>query len=113
VINNNYKSQLDISALKYKAKYDQLIPDYFNRHLNINVDGSVRKLNYVGYEKEKESLYCYFQADNIITPKKVDILNSILHDFNESQINIIHVMVNGKRQSTKLNCPEKEASFSF
>ena len=66
-----------------------------------------------GFEKEKESAYCYFQVENVSSLKKLDANDSILHDFTSDQINIIHVMVNGKRQSTKLDYPATNASFSF
>jgi hypothetical protein len=49
----------------------------------------------------------------VASVKKIDIANSILYDFNEGQINIMHVMVNGKRQSLKLNNPDKQASLTF
>ena len=70
-------------------------------------------LSYIGFEKEKESAYCYFQAQNISSLKKIDIRNSILQDFTTDQINILHVTVNGKRQSTKLDYPNTSVSFSF
>ena len=112
-IEKNYKTQLDIAAAKDRALFDKYIPDYINRHLNLTADGKPVKLNYVGYEKEKESAYCYFEATNIASVKQLEITNSLLHDFTNEQINIMHITVNGKRQSTKLDCPNKKASFRF
>ena len=113
ILEKNYKTQLDISSAKDKGNFDRLLPDYMGRHLALSVDGKPVKLTYVGYEKDKESAYCYFQVDNISSLKKLNIINSILHDFNDTQINIIHVTVNGKRQSTKLDYPDTQAGFSF
>ena len=113
ILEKNYKTQLDISSAKDKPNFDRLIPDYMGRHFNLVVDGKPVKQTYVGYEKDKESVYCYFQVDNIASLKKLNIVNSILHDFNDTQINIMHVTVNGKRQSTKLDYPDTQASFSF
>lgn len=112
-LEKNYKTTLDISKESEKASFDRLIPDYINHHLGITVDGRAAKLNYVGFEKEKESVYCYFEIPNIASLKKIDISNTILYDFAESQINIMHVTVNGKRQSTKVVNPERNASISF
>ena len=113
ILEKDYKTQLDISSDKDKASFDKLIPDYMTKHLSLKVDGKPVKLSYVGYEKDKESAFCYFQVDNVASLKKLDITNSILHDFNDTQINIMHVVVNGKRQSTKLDYPDTAASFSF
>ena len=112
-IERNNHTSLDISAEKDKASFDKFIPAYVKAHLAIAVDGKRTNLSYIGYEKEKESAYCYFQVENISSLKKIDIIDSILHDFTSDQINIIHVTVNGKRQSTKLDYPDKNVSFSF
>jgi hypothetical protein len=112
-LKKNYKAPVDLSLAKDKPALDKFIPDYINRHFSLSVDGKAVKLNYIGYEKDKESAYCYFQVDNVPVIKKIDINTSLLHDFNEEQINIVHVMVNGKRQSVKLDYPSKEAGFNF
>lgn len=113
ILEKNYKKQIDITAQKDQALLEKIIPDYMLKHLSITADGKETKLVYVGFEKEKESVFCYLQCDKVPPPKKIEIMNDILQDFNDNQINIIHITVNGKRQSTKLDYPEKQASFVF
>jgi hypothetical protein len=113
ILRTNYKSPVSLGATKDKGRLDQLIPDYINKHLAITVDGKPVKLTYIGFEKDKESAYCYLQVDDVKAIKKINISNSILYDFNEGEINIVHVMVGGKRHSTKLNFPDKQAAFNF
>ena len=112
-INKNNQSELDISSQKDQSKFNIYIPAYIKSHLSFSVDGKPVNLSYIGFEKDKESAFCYFQAEHISSLKKIDITNSLLYDFTKDQINIIHVMVNGKRQSTRLNYPDKNASFGF
>ena len=64
-------------------------------------------------EVEAESLYCYFEADGVPAVKTIDLHNSLLYDFTDQQINIMHVMVDGVRKSSKLEYPNTEASFAF
>ncbi len=45
--------------------------------------------------------------------KKIEINNSLLHDYREEQINMLHININGKEQSDKLNYPYKSFSMSF
>lgn len=113
IIEKNNHAQLDISSDKDKASFDKYIPAYVKNHLGLAIDGKTGNLSYIGFEKEKESAFCYFQVENVSSLKKLDVFDSLLHDFTSDQINIIHVTVNGKRQSTKLDYPEKNASFSF
>lgn len=113
ILEKNNQAQLDMSLEKDKAGFDKYIPAYIKKHFSVTIDGKPGNLSYLGFEKDKESAYCYFQVENISSVKRLDVNNSILHDFISDQINIIHATVNGKRQSVKLDYPNKAASFSF
>jgi hypothetical protein len=108
-----YNTHLDIASAKDKILFDKVIPDYINKHLQLTVDGKPVELRYVGYEKEKESAYAYFEVQNLTSVKQLDAVNTLLHDFRTEQINIMHVTVGGKRQSTKLDYPASKATFRF
>jgi hypothetical protein len=83
------------------------------KHISFNVDAKPVPFRYVGYEKDKESVYCYLELLNVPAIKKLVVTNTILYDFKKEQINIVHVMVNGKRESTKIDYPQNQANFSF
>lgn len=112
-LKKNNKVAVDLTSEKTKAANDAFITAYIRQHLSIVADGKPLTLQYLGFEKEKEAAWCYFEVPVATAPKKFSVQNSILHDFTNDQINLIHVSVNGKRQSTKLNFPEKSAVFSF
>jgi hypothetical protein len=112
-LKKNNKVAVDLASEKTKAANDAFIAAYVRQHLTIVADGKPLTLQYVGFEKEKEAAWCYFEVPLTAVPKKFDVHNSILHDFTNDQINLIHVNVGGKRQSTKLNFPDKAASFVF
>jgi hypothetical protein len=112
-LEKNYKTKFDLANPKDKAVTDKWINDYIKKHLAIRADNKDVHFSYLGFEKEDEAIYSYFQADNITGVKKIDVVNSILHDFSDQQINIIHCTVGGKRQSSKLDYPNTQASFSY
>ena len=113
VLKQNYKTAIDLSNEKQKDLHNKLIADYISKHLVLVADGKGVKLSYVGFEKEKESVYCYFEITNVPSVKKLDVTNSILQDYIDKQMNIMHISVNGNRKSYKLDYPNKQASFSF
>lgn len=113
ILKKNYKTPIDLASKAQQATTDRLVNDYFTHHLFLVADGKPVKLSYVGFEKESESAYCYFEVSNVASLKKLDVSNSILQDLTNEQINIMHVTVNGTRKSYKLNAPNKEASFTF
>ena len=112
-LEKNYKAKVDLSNPKVKANADKWISDYIKKRLSIKIDGKDVNLSYLGFEKDEEAVFSYFQVDNVAGPKRISVSNSLLHDFSDQQINIIHCSVGGKRQSTKLDYPNTEAVFQF
>jgi hypothetical protein len=105
--------KIDLSDPKTKGTADKYISDYISKHLHLKIDNIPVILQWVGMEKEAEATWSYFQVNNVHAIKRIDISNSLLYESFSSEINIMHVSVNGNRKSTKLNNPDTEASFEF
>ncbi|MEQ1552667.1 MAG: DUF6702 family protein [Ferruginibacter sp.] len=108
-----YNTKVDLVDVAKKTAMDKLVNDYIKKHLSVQVDKKETTLKYVGFEIIEEAVFCYFEIDDIINPKKITISNNLLFDYKKEQISIMHVSVNGKRQSAKLSNPEKIATFNF
>jgi len=109
----NNSKRVDLTNEKNLELNNKLISAYINNHLSLTIDGKPVSLNFVGFEKEDAVIYSYLEVNNISTVKKVSMTNNIMHDMFEDQTEIIHVIVNGNRKSTKLDYPAKTAEFSF
>jgi len=109
--NNN--KRVDLTNEKNLELNNKLISAYINNHFSLFLDGKQVPLSFVGFEKEDAVIYSYLEVNNISTVKKVSITNNIMHDMFEDQTEIIHVIVNGNRKSTKLDYPAKNAEFNF
>lgn len=104
---------VSISKPRDQAALDAVMAEYIFERLSLKTDGKPVQLSYLGFEKEEDVTYCYLQAEVMAAPKKVEAFNTLLHDLNSNQINIMHVTVNGKRISTKLDFPKSGAVFEF
>lgn len=104
---------VDLSHPADSIKTNQLVFQYLQKHFLVKVNGQPVKLQYVGYEKEREAAWCYVQVSSVPVVNTIDIDNSLLYDAFDKQINIMHVVVNGRRKSTKVGYPESRVSFSF
>lgn len=113
VLAKNYKTKTDLINPPSKAAMDTLVKKYILSHLGIKIDGRQVALSYVGFEQEKESVYCYIEATGVSSVAKVEMYNSLMHDYFDDQINIIHVIAGGNRKSTKLDYPDKQAVIVF
>lgn len=113
VLKQNNKTPVDLTNEKLQSQNNYFINDYLVKHLAININSKPVKFKFVGFEKEKESVYCYLEIVHVTAIKKLVVTNSILYDFKKEQINIMHVLVNGRRESSKVDNPQSQASFSF
>lgn len=110
---SNPGTLVDLIKPTNKAAMDKLVSAYVQKHLSLVVDGKAVAMSYVGYEIIEEGANCYFQVDNIPSLKKLEVSDNILYEYKDTQFSIIHAIVNGKRQSTKINNPEAKAAFVF
>ena len=108
-----YKTHVDLLDEKVKPAMDKLVNDYVQKHLKIAVDGKFVALKYLGFEKIDEGIYSYYQADNITTPKKIEVTDNVLLEYNEQQMNIVHIIVDGKRKSAKLSSTENKVTAQY
>ena len=112
-IENENHVQIDIIKPTDRAKVDLLIANYVKRHLQIKVDGKVLAMNYVGYEIQEDAAWCYLEIPKVNKVKEIEINDNILFQLHKEQINMLNVVVDGKRQSTKLDAPEGRVVFKF
>jgi hypothetical protein len=113
VLAQNYKTKVDLINPPVRKAMDSLVKKYVMAHLSIKADGKLVSFSYLGFEKENEAVYSYFQVNNIPSVKKVELTDKLMQDIFTDQINMMHVIVGGNRKSTKLDYPESEAVFNF
>ena len=113
IIKKNYGAVVDFDKESDKKNIDKYVSDYITKNLQLSADGKNIKLNYLGAEKDSESAWIFMEVSSMPSFRKLQFQNSILYDFNETQINIMHVTNGGKRQSAKVVFPEKVGALSW
>ncbi|MFT3683136.1 MAG: hypothetical protein QM791_22945 [Ferruginibacter sp.] len=109
----HYKDKIDLLDEKMKNVMNPLVSGYILQHFSIKADDKPVQLKFIGFEQQEEGIVSYFEAGNVLSPKKITVFNNLLYEYQETQTGIIHVTVNGKRQSTKLENPASTGEFSF
>lgn len=90
-----------------------LVSNYFKKHLLVKIDGKPVTLEFVGYEPEGASLWVYFQVSNTLSAKSIAVNNTILYELYPTQISIMHAQVGDTKKSTRITNPEANSSFEF
>ena len=110
-LRKTYSVTVDVDAKKDSARVHKLLADYFEKHLNITVDGQKIKLDFLGFEKEEDVTWCYFEATEVKEFKKICVENTLLYDLQKEQINMLHFLSKAGRQSGKVTNPHAMLCF--
>ena len=122
IFTNDFESQLkksntqkvDLLNPEVKNKMNVLIESYIQNHLKIAVNNnSIAKMKFIGFEQVEDAIVSYFEINDINKVNSIKIENSILYEYSDQQINLMHVTVNGNRKSYKLNNPDSQTVFIF
>jgi hypothetical protein len=65
----------------------------------------------LGYEIEKDAVFVYLELKSADEPGKFEIDTDLLYDLDKSQVNLVHFIKNGERQTQRLTYPNTLAIF--
>lgn len=112
-LKQKYGSPVHFNDGKYTAEINLLLKKYCEEYLKLKTDNKFLKINYIGFEEDNESVNIFLESETVNPPKKVETAVSFLYNFFDDQMNIIHIIVNGKRQSERLNYPNRYLYKTF
>jgi hypothetical protein len=112
-LENEYHVKFDLADPKQKAKSEEYINLYVQKRLSLTANGIKGKMDFIGFEIQKESTWSYFEIKNIKQIKQLEVYCEILFGIDPSQINIIHAKANGQKKSYELTTPRNKTVFTF
>jgi len=96
-----------------KNKNQKIINAYIMQHMKISIEDKPLQLRFMGFENDQEATWCYFEAESISPFKNIDIEADFLYETKKEQVNLVHVTVDGNRQSNKLSNPDRLIRLRF
>lgn len=105
-------SVVNLYYTRNQEETDSIVKTYLFKHLQLEVNGRKMDLKFLGYEKEEEASWCYFESGIVEDPRNIRIINTILYDRGAEQSNIIHLELKGVKKSYKLNQPDSIFYFN-
>lgn len=112
-LNKKFNSSLFFGRTSDETAINQKLERYSLDNIQLKTDKKALKLNYIGYEINHESVNIYLESEPVKNPKSVETTVSMLYNQFKEQMNIIHIIVSGKRQSQKLNYPSQSVKKQF
>lgn len=106
-LNSKFGKSLHFNDKNYKNQLDDALKLYCAEYFKLKANNEFLKINYVGFEEDKESVNIYLESESVSNPKKIETAVSFLYNYFDDQINIVHLIINGNRKSEKLSYPNR------
>lgn len=113
ILEKIYNTDIDLINPPDREAVQKWVNAYIKKHLVISANGKQANLECIGFERDHEATFSYFQATGIRPATAFVIQNSLMYDLFDDQSNIVHVKVNGTRKSNRLKYPQKDMSVNF
>ena len=95
---------LRLGSDKESSQANEIITAYINEHFQVVAGNELLNMQFVGMEVElDESLYLYFEIENVTTVTESVIVNTILISSFDEQENILHLNVGDVEKSEVFN----------
>lgn len=111
-VNKTRKSKVFFNKKNHEELMNKALESWAKSNLSMKVNGQPLKVNFLGFEEDKESVHVYLESVPISSPKSLELGMSMLYNIFDDQLNIIHITINGKRKSHKLRYPKKYLKVS-
>ena len=113
MIQKEFNVKLDLSQANQKEQANKYINLYMQKKLALQSGGVKYKMDFIGYEIQKESTWSYFEIKDVKQVKQLNVFCEILFGIDPNQINILHTTVGGVRKSFELTTPKNSTQFNF
>ena len=110
-IRKNYNGKVDLMNVSDKSNSIKILTAYLQKHLVLRADGKTLIANFEGFEIKEGSVWSYLEVPGIPSIKTLEITNDILHEYQNLQVNFVHVKANKTDKTEKMDYPEKYLRF--
>ena len=117
-VENLIKFQTSNTTLIFEKKFNDdinlFIKNFIHKNFKISINKKKQEVKYLGYELKDDLLVVYYET-KFSNSKifNIEVYNSFLVNFIESQKNIVHVKFKNIKKSFLLNSINKTFRYSF
>ena len=98
----------------YREDNDIFLRDFIHKNFKLSINKKEKEVKYLGYELKDDLLVVYYETKFLNSEIiNIEVFNSFLVNFIESQKNIVHVKFKNLKKSFLLNSVNKTFQYSF
>lgn len=112
-LRNSAKTKIDLLNKDNYQEMSKLVDQYVHSKFNIKIEGKEIVYKWIGYERDEDAIWIYFESAKLPKPTKIEIDNKLLYELYDEQMNIVKLNIAGNKQSSKLNNPNFRFVFEL
>ena len=114
----NHKFQNPNTTLAFEKRYSEktnlILKDFIHKNFKISINKKMQEVKYLGYELRDDLLVVFYETKFSNSEIfNIEIFNSFLVNFIESQKNIVHLKFKNLKKSFLLTFLNKTLQYSF
>ncbi len=113
LLQTRYDKSIRLSQTNESAKVSSLIKKYLDKKLEVEIDGKVFQMKYLGKVYEDDMALLFLEIEHVSSFRSIAIKNAILTDMYSEQKNLVHVAYKGTTKSLILNKEKQEDVLNF
>lgn len=113
LLKTRYDKSLRLGKSNESPEAKKYLKQYLNKKIEIEIDGKLVEMNYLGKEYENDMLLLYLEIPKVTSFKKIEVKNAVLTDMFSEQKNLVHVTYKGSTKSAILNKDKQEDVLNF
>tara|TARA_R100001369_G_scaffold21881_3_gene39736 strand:- start:44232 stop:44777 length:546 start_codon:yes stop_codon:yes gene_type:complete len=113
LLQTRYDKSIKLGQKNESSNVPTLIKKYLGKKLEINIDGKVYPVKYLGKIYEDDMALLFLEIEHVPSFKKIIVKNTILTDMYSEQKNLVHVAFKGTTKSLVLNKDKQEDVLNF
>ncbi len=86
------------ASMAFQKENIAQVIQYFNKNIQLTVNGTAAKLNYIGYEEASDAVFITFQIYHKYEWKSISCKGTFLSELFPSQINVFKFQKKGQQQ---------------
>ncbi len=111
-LKKTHPQKIDLLKPSMHKEMESLVFQYIRAHVRIKQKEKDIPLSFLGYEQDGDGIECFLYSNVEQAPSSMVIFNDLFYEINKKQTNIIHLKIEKKRASTKLNNPENKFDWN-
>ena len=102
-----------IKSKENSPNFENEVKNYINNHFDVTINGGQKQLNFTGSQVNGESVWVYFEVNNVSEINNLKIKNNIMIANFPKQVNMVNISYKGLQKNLSFLKGKESGEVSF